>query len=245
MPKITVVNPCHWLNEDGSFPDEPRLRKRIIRVAQCIEYAGNLRAGETRETLLTCRGRGCAGFLVVLKQTDDAIQAFCSDCAQDEFLIYEWEGTRWAKGQGVARHVAEIAEDHGIDVGPAREPMASDLTKLLDRSLALLGSALSAGEVRKLVATAENPGVVAEAVMDAISGPPPTKGAVERFLPVLMEIWNETPRTDLGGRSPSQVYRAGQPSASETALPLNEGRNKPCACGSGKKYKRCCMSEAN
>jgi hypothetical protein len=39
MPKVTVVNPWHWLNADGSLPLEPRLRKRVARVAQCIETA--------------------------------------------------------------------------------------------------------------------------------------------------------------------------------------------------------------
>lgn len=245
MPKTTVVNPWHWLNEDGSFPSDPRLRKRIVRVAQCIEYGGNLRRGECRETLLACRARGCAGFLVVMKQEDDAIQAFCSSCTQDEFLIYEWEGTRWAKGQTVALHVAEVARVQGMKLESNREPRANDLATMLERSLTILGSTLSVAEFRRLVATSAHPGLVAEAVMDAIPGPGPTKEAVERFLPVLMAVWNETPRADLGGRSPEEVYREGRPSASETAVPVNLGRNRPCPCGSGKKYKRCCMSDAN
>jgi hypothetical protein len=74
------------------------LRKRIARVAQCIEYGGNLRIGQARQTLIACRARGCLGFMVVMKQKDDAIQAFCASCTQDEFLIYEWEETPWAEG---------------------------------------------------------------------------------------------------------------------------------------------------
>lgn len=38
--KCTVVNPWHWLNEDGSSVDDPKLRSRSLRVAQCIEYGG-------------------------------------------------------------------------------------------------------------------------------------------------------------------------------------------------------------
>ena len=55
--KTTVVNPHHWLNEDGSLPENPRVRARVIRVAQFIEYGGTLRIGESRETLVPCRCR--------------------------------------------------------------------------------------------------------------------------------------------------------------------------------------------
>jgi hypothetical protein len=82
-------------------------------------------------------------------------------------------------------------------------------------------------------------------VMSGIAGPPPTKGAVERFLPVLMDVWNETPRDDLGGRSPKEAYGERRSEPSDTTVPLNLGRNRPCPCGSGKKYKRCCIAEAS
>jgi hypothetical protein len=52
MSKITVVNPHHWLNEDGSFPEESRVRSRMIRVAQCIEYGGTLCIGVLSLTLI-------------------------------------------------------------------------------------------------------------------------------------------------------------------------------------------------
>ncbi len=91
--KCTVVNPWHWLNEDGSFVDDPKLRSRSLRVAQCIEYGGPLAHGQARETLIACRFRPgrqpCPGLHWVLKQVDDAIMAFCGTCQQDEFLIYE------------------------------------------------------------------------------------------------------------------------------------------------------------
>ncbi len=99
---VTVVNPWHWLNQDGSFPSDPRIRARILRVAQCIEYGGPLSHGFARETLVPCRRRPkrkpCPGLLWVLKQSDDAILAFCNTCHEDEYLIYEWEDTLWADG---------------------------------------------------------------------------------------------------------------------------------------------------
>jgi hypothetical protein len=243
MPKVTVVNPWHWLNADGSFPVEPRLRKRVARVAQCIEYGGGLRVGQARQTLITCRARGCLGFMVVLKQKDDAIQAFCASCTQDEFLIYEWEETPWAKGPPGAVVVRGIARARGA-AKSSQPPIGNDLTTSLERTLTLLGSPLTAAHVRRLIAGSEHPGMVAEAVMASISGPPPTRGAIDRFLPILMNVWNETPRPELHSRTPSQAYHEGPSSPPEPArpVPADLGRNRPCPCGSGKKYKRCCIS---
>ena len=238
---IKVVNPNHWLNEDGSFPEESRLRNRTIRVAQYIEYGGPLRVGESRETLLPCRyrpgGRACPGFMMVLKQKDDAIQSFCMVCTEDDFLIYEWEQTRWARGPSVPVHVDVLAKAAGISSRPPREPKATDLEVMLARSLTLLGCPLSADHVRDLISASDHPTSVLQAVMATISGPPPTKGAIERFLPVLMDVWNQTPRSELQGRSPAVAY-AGSPSDLRDL-----GRNRPCPCGSGKKFKRCCISK--
>ena len=226
MSSMKVVNPHHWLNEDGSFPEESRLRNRMIRVAQYIEYGGPLRIGESRETLLPCRcrpaGRACPGFMMVLKQKDDAIQSFCAVCTEDDFLIYEWEHTPWAKGPSVPIHVDALAKAAGISTKPPREPKATDLKVMLSRSLTVLGSPLSADHVCDLVSTSDHPTSVLQAVMASISGPPPTKGAIERFLPVLMDVWNQTPRNDLQGRSPADTY-AGSPSPSRDL-----GRNRPC-----------------
>ncbi len=238
---MKVVNPHHWLNEDGSFPEEPRLRNRLIRVAQYIEYGGTLRVGDSRETLLPCRcrpgGRACPGFMMVLKQRDDAIQSFCMVCTEDDFLIYEWEQTPWARGPSVPVHVDVLAKAAGISRKPPREPKATDLKVMLARSLTVLGCPLSADRVCELVSTSDHPTSVLQAVMASLSGPPPTQGAIERFLPVLMDVWNQTPRSEPQGPSPADTY-AGGPSTSRDL-----GRNRPCPCGSGKKFKRCCISK--
>lgn len=238
--KCTVVNPWHWLNEDGSFLDDSRIRNRSIRVAQCIEYGGPLGIGETRETLITCRlrpgGKSCPGLLWVLKQTDDAILAFCTACKEDEFLIYEWEDTPWANGPMEPVHVEMLAEPAS---GPSPKPQAPDpsnVAQRLEQALAVIGSSMDAREVRARLADAAHPMAVIDAIFETMDEPP-TRGALERFMPVLMEAWNETPRPEFAGRSPEQVHRDTTPVRRETP---KTGRNAPCPCGSGKKYKRCC-----
>ncbi len=241
QPKITVVNPWHWLDENGHFPEEPKLRAKMIRVAQCIEYAGPMPRGHGRETLIPCRrrpgGKSCTGFLWVLKQTDDAILAFCERCQTDEFLIYEWEDTVWAKGLMEAVNVEQLARERGVE-GP-QLPTPDNLDERLRRSLVLLGSPLEVERVRALISTAESPVLAVQAVMDSLISAPQSS-AMERFLPVLMEAWNETPRPELGGRRPSERYES-RPQARPSGKP---GRNDPCPCGSGKKYKKCCLGRA-
>ena len=175
--------------------------------------------------------------MMVLKQRDDAIQSFCMVCTTDDFLIYEWEHTPWANGPSVPVHVDVVAKAAGISRKPPREPKAIDLKLMLARTLTLLGCPLSADHVCELISTSDHPTSVLQAVMATLSGPPPTKGAIERFLPVLMDVWNQTPRSEQQGRSPADTY-AGGPSTSRDL-----GRNRPCPCGSGKKFKRCCISK--
>jgi len=55
---------------------------------------------------------------------------------------------------------------------------------------------------------------------------------------VVMDLWNATPRPDLGGFAPNEVHTHTAPRASTKI-----GANTPCSCGSGKKYKRCCMNK--
>ncbi len=81
---------------------------------------------------------------------------------------------------------------------------------------------------------------------------------IARIVEILNVIWNEFPRWELGGRVPSEIAKkareAGQapdlhaymtsfqPPGQDTPVSKQEkpGRNDPCLCGSGKKYKKCC-----
>ena len=100
---VLVVDPWSWLEKDGGFPtSNPRLRRRIIRVARFIEYGGSLQAGESRETLVECKrrpgGRACLGLMWVTKTETDAIEAFCAVCSSAEAVIHNWQETEWASG---------------------------------------------------------------------------------------------------------------------------------------------------
>lgn len=239
MPKVTVVNPHDWMGEDGSFPEHPRVRSRMIRVAQFIEYGGPLRTGETRPTLVPCRwrpgGRACPGFMAVLKQKDGAILALCMSCTEDEFVIYEWEDMPWARGPERPLHVEALKQSRAAATR-ARPPARPSTASVLDRALSALGCSMSADEVRDLISRSDHPTAVVQTVLGSLRRPP-TKDALELFLPVLMNEWNSTPRPDLDGLSPTEA-RAAAPTA-----PIDLGRNRPCPCGSGKKFKRCCMSK--
>jgi len=61
----------------------------------------------------------------------------------------------------------------------------------------------------------------------------------------LEEQWKKTPRAALEGKTPAELLGADPtlvPSKVETYHREEPriGRNDPCPCGSGKKYKKCC-----
>ena len=58
----------------------------------------------------------------------------------------------------------------------------------------------------------------------------------------LREEWLDTPRESLEGRRPAELLQEGMFGRVGTyrrEVPKT-GRNDPCPCGSGKKYKKCC-----
>jgi hypothetical protein len=100
---MLVVDPWHWLTEDGHFlVDNPRLYRRMLRIARFIEYGGELQKNEARETLIECKrrpkGKACQGLMWVVKTHDDGILAYCILCKTDEALIHNWQTTEWAGG---------------------------------------------------------------------------------------------------------------------------------------------------
>ena len=101
---MLIVDPWHWLEPDGSFPSaNPHLRRQILRVARFIEYAGPLKHGESRGTLVECKkrpnGKPCNGLMWVEKEAEhDTIHAFCIGCGTAEAVISNWQKTPWADG---------------------------------------------------------------------------------------------------------------------------------------------------
>ncbi|MCC7265596.1 MAG: SEC-C domain-containing protein [Candidatus Latescibacteria bacterium] len=63
----------------------------------------------------------------------------------------------------------------------------------------------------------------------------------------LHEVWLQTPRPALEGKKPAEVLDGGRlfPTRVETFKreAPKVGRNDPCPCGSGKKFKKCCGKE--
>lgn len=63
---------------------------------------------------------------------------------------------------------------------------------------------------------------------------------------LLMNIYNNTRRWILKGHTPTEIGKINQPQEEEKSNVIDLktrkkiGRNDPCPCGSGKKYKRCC-----
>lgn len=100
---LLIVDPWHWLTEDGHFlVDNPRLYRRMLRIARFIEYGGPLKKNETRETLIECKrrpkGQACVGLMWVMKTDDDGILAHCVLCRNEEAFINNWQETDWANG---------------------------------------------------------------------------------------------------------------------------------------------------
>lgn len=225
-----TVNPAHWLDGDFIPAEPPALRAKALRVAQAIEAGGPLARGLSRETLIPCTehlgGAPCPGLMVALKQRDDAILLFCPVCTNDEYLIYEWEDTLWANGPMEPIDIAAVAAEQGLGaLGPERAPTPDDRDELLGRALTLVGSRWSPAEVRQRMATANMPSQVIEAIVNSLPTPPPI-ASLERLLPVLIDLWNDTHAT---------------PATAAPRRKAKVGANQPCPCGSGKKYKRCCM----
>ncbi len=240
-PGPIVVNPWHWLRPDGGFLSDSPVRAKAIRVAQFIEYGGPLEAGESRPTLLACRkrpdGRACQGFLYVMKEDDDAITAFCPSCASAEYIISDWQDTFWAGGQAPAsREFAYPRQSVEVPPKPAPKKGDIDIDEHLVRGLREIGSPLTPGEVKAALLTAKQPLKAIQYIFETCRKPR-EEDASNRFLALIMATWNSLPREELRGYSPDQVHE-------RAPLTKKVGRNEPCPCGSGKKFKRCCLNNS-
>lgn len=74
------------------------------------------------------------------------------------------------------------------------------------------------------------------------------QGEMSDAMQELHEEWLQTPREALEGKKPAELLEGGRlfPTKVETfrrEMP-KVGRNDPCTCGSGKKYKKCCGKAA-
>ena len=69
-------------------------------------------------------------------------------------------------------------------------------------------------------------------------------GGMDAEMQALHEEWLQTPRETLDGKKPSQLLDGGglfpEPVVTYRREEAKVGRNDPCPCGSGKKFKKCC-----
>lgn len=66
-----------------------------------------------------------------------------------------------------------------------------------------------------------------------------SKTEAAEFTSYVTKLANSTPRWLLKGHAPNDISR-NEPVAAATPVTKAVGRNEPCPCGSGKKYKKCC-----
>lgn len=63
---------------------------------------------------------------------------------------------------------------------------------------------------------------------------------VNEYTKVIMEIANTTRLWENRGFTPKELFELSKPKPSKVLVGGKVGRNEPCPCGSGKKYKKCC-----
>lgn len=233
---MKIVDATDWLDNSGDLPvtAPPDVYRDALRVAQCIEYGGPLPPSHLVLTLIPCRRRpdgvACRGTLLVSKTQAGAIHALCQACHSEEFLITNWEDTLFADGPPEPIPLAAPE--------PTRSSPPAGLTDALARALARVDCTLSVEAIVDRIATADRPTAVIEYVL--AHSRPAGMPQVQALAGALMALWNETPRPDLGNRTPSSVFAGREGAANQPVRSSKVGRNQPCPCKSGKKYKKCC-----
>lgn len=135
----------------------------------------------------------------------------------------------------------ELADRQATESAPT-----SDLSGMLQSADLQLPPGVDPGQVQQLLASpqgemlADFGAFCQEKGVDTESG----QEGMEDLLRELHEEWLHTPREALEGKKPTEVMEGGRllPHKVETYRREEPkvGRNDPCPCGSGKKYKRCC-----
>lgn len=68
-----------------------------------------------------------------------------------------------------------------------------------------------------------------------------TEAQFDRFMKLVIEVKNNTRLWGNRGYTPNELRQLYNEQQSTSAPAVKVGRNDPCPCGSGKKYKKCCM----
>jgi hypothetical protein len=179
-----------------------------------------------------------------------------------DWIVSQLKGDTPMDAGAVASLLTEIKSQVGLEkeparnhaAGPAPEPGAPDLIQTDVSSLDLsqigdmlpegmqLPSGMDVNEIRSLLESpqgkimADFPVYCQEKGVDLSSG-----DLKSQRIAHLQKEWLSTPRDAFDGKSPSDMLSLAQGKV-ETFRhqDLRVGRNDPCPCGSGKKFKKCC-----
>ncbi len=120
--------------------------------------------------------------------------------------------------------------------GRAPDKVRSAITERLARTLAAARSDVGVPQILTMIASTEEPGEVLQTVLRRSR--PRDVTQMQAIADALIAVWNATPRPDLGGRTPEEVFRVQQRSSVQGSHSLE--RDLLCPCGSGRSYDNCC-----
>ena len=157
-----------------------------------------------------------------------------------------------SSSEGESSFLEEVGFPDG-DIAPAMAAAtAGDQTGSLPDPDALKGielpEGIDRGQVEQLLSSPQGALLADFGLFCQEKGVSPDEAAAmakdaEGPIAELREEWLSTPRASLGGRMPADLLREGgmfdKVETYRREVP-KIGRNDPCPCGSGKKYKRCC-----
>ena len=136
------------------------------------------------------------------------------------------------------------------EAGTAAPPLAPDL-ELPDLGQLELPPGVDVQQLEQLMASPQGALLADFGTFCQEKGLSPEEADQDRMSTVLRELheeWLQTPREALEGKKPAEVLEGGRlfPQKVETFRREEPkvGRNDPCPCGSGKKYKKCCGKAA-
>jgi hypothetical protein len=132
-----------------------------------------------------------------------------------------------------------------------RTPQTAALIRYLDRELGL-GPVELLEDIVHDISDAFRIGLELPDIIDTVidAGVKPTTEQARRLTELVEDINDHTRRWEEKGHTPRDLRRAYKRYVEPLREPAEEaphriGRNDPCPCGSGKKYKKCCYLKEN
>ena len=159
-------------------------------------------------------------------------------------LLTEIKGQLEIREEPAKDDTAEPAIEPGL---PAEAPVdlsqldLSQIGQMLPEGMAM-PPGLNAKEIKNLIESPQGKIMADFLVFCREKGIDPSRGNLnDPRIESLQKEWQSTPRNAFEGKTPSDMLSLAQGKV-ETFRRQNPrvGRNDPCPCGSGKKYKKCC-----